>query len=61
MYSPKISEENVRLLYRLRVLRKTHMTTLVNEILRVALINCPEYRTISGQPSTQPDEKLKAA
>jgi len=37
MYSPKIDEELIPRLYRLRKLRKIPMTRLVNEILRSAL------------------------
>jgi hypothetical protein len=37
MYSPKIDEELIPRLYRLRKLRKIPMTRLVNEILRSVL------------------------
>jgi hypothetical protein len=37
MYSPKIDEELIPRLYRLRKLRKMPMTRLVNNILRSAL------------------------
>ena len=37
MYSPKIDEELIPRLYRLRKLKKMPMTRLVNEILRSAL------------------------
>jgi len=37
MYSPKIDEELIPRLYRLRKLRKVPMTRLVNEILRSVL------------------------
>ena len=37
MYSPKIDEELIPRLYRLRKLKKMSMTRLVNEILRSML------------------------
>ena len=37
MYSPKINEELIPRLYRLRKLKKIPMTRLVNEILRSTL------------------------
>jgi hypothetical protein len=47
MYSPKIDEELIPRLYRLRQLRKMPMTRLVNEILEKALIELEkeEYGT----------------
>ncbi len=42
MYSPKIDEELIPRLYRLRKLRRIPMTRLVNEILREAIAEMEE-------------------
>jgi hypothetical protein len=47
MYSPKIDEELIPRLYRLRKLRRIPMTRLVNEILR------------SGLPALEEEERQK--
>ncbi len=42
MYSPKISEEHVRKLYRIAKHKGIHMTTLVNELLHHVLDDLDE-------------------
>ena len=50
MYSPKIDEELIPRLYRLRKLKKMPMTRLVNEILRSALSALEERLADAGGP-----------
>ncbi len=52
MYSPKISEEWIPVLYRLAKDRKIPMTRLVDGIIRQALAsdNLPQGRLASGMP-----------
>ena len=57
MYSPKISEELIPVLYRLAKERKIHMTELVNEILGDYLADCGKMekpvRHLPGKAGTQ--------
>jgi hypothetical protein len=48
MYSPKIDEELIPRLYRLRKLKKIPMTRLVNGILRKALSEMEEEERRNG-------------
>ena len=59
MYSPKIDEELIPRLYRLRKLKKIPMTRLVNEILRSTL---PELEEEQGkkEPACSNTDKTNA-
>jgi hypothetical protein len=52
MYQPKISEENIRRLYRLKLRKKKPMTHLLDEIIG-------EYFTIH-QEDIDTEEKIKS-
>ena len=52
MYSPKINEELIPRLYRLRRLKKIPMTRLVNEMLATVL---PELEKREGIPNPEPE------
>ena len=56
MYSPHISDELVRRLYKIAKNKKVHMTTLVNELLQSALDNSDgvDVQPISHYTSAQP-------
>ncbi len=54
MYSPKIDEELIPRLYRLRKLKKIPMTRLVNEILEKALSEMEEEERKNGNPLANP-------
>lgn len=47
MYSPKIKEELIPILYQMAKAKKTRMTTLVNEIIRKGL---NEMEGMDGRP-----------
>ena len=55
MYSPKIDEELIPRLYRLRKLKKVPMTRLVNEILRSVLPGLEEEEGKNGLASANAD------
>ena len=59
MYSPKIDEELIPRLYRLRKLRKIPMTRLVNEILEKAVseMERKDLVNITGIDRDYSDEK----
>jgi hypothetical protein len=57
MYSPKIDEELIPRLYRLRKLRKVPMTRLVNEILRSVLPGLEEEEE-KKQPACPNADKM---
>lgn len=53
MYSPKIAEDLIPLLYRLAKARGMRMTKLVDEMLRTALERCPSLRNRSREGATE--------
>ncbi len=59
MYSPKIDEELIPRLYRLRKLRKVPMTRLVNEILRSVLPGLEEEEE-KNEPTCPNADKTNA-
>ena len=60
MYSPKITEELIPILYQLARARRVPMTKLVDRIIREALVHedrpsaAPEAMTASSAPAEQP-------
>lgn len=59
MYSPKINEDLIPRLYRLRKLRKVPMTRLVNEILRSVLPELEEEEE-NKEPACRNADKTNA-
>ena len=61
MYSPKISEELVPLLYRLRVARRVPMTRLVDSLIRKALVAEEQPQEVSAAPTASKEPYEAAA
>jgi hypothetical protein len=62
MYSPKIDEELIPRLYRLRKLKKIPMTRLVNRIVENAIseLEKEQYEKSPGLPDSQDNQCTKA-
>ena len=61
MYSPKISEELVPLLYRLGKARRVPMTRLVDSLLRKALAAEDQPQEVSAAPTAAKEPTEAAA
>ena len=58
MYSPKINEELIPRLYRLRKLKKIPMTRLVNQMISAVLPELEKREGLSG-PEAKVDDAIK--